>query len=118
MFCNNLVPKFWTKIYLFSNQGKLYWKKIIDGNIIGKVEQVDLFKNGRLQIAFRTSNRLYILDRNGKNVKPFPIKIPNSKNLTPLSVFDYDKNRNYRFLVTQDNNIFMYDKNAKKSKRI
>ena len=109
-----LVQDYKNKIYLFSNQGKLYWKKIIDGNIIGKVEQVDLFKNGRLQIAFRTSNRLYILDRNGENVKPFPIKIPNSKNLTPLSVFDYDKNRNYRFLLTQDNNILMYDKNAKK----
>ena len=109
-----LVQDYKNKIYLFSNQGKLYWKKIIDGNIIGKVEQVDLFKNGRLQIAFRTSNRLYILDRNGKNVKPFPIKIPNSKNLTPLSVFDYDKNRNYRFLLTQNNNILMYDKNAKK----
>ncbi|MAR42711.1 MAG: hypothetical protein CMC48_01245 [Flavobacteriaceae bacterium] len=109
-----LVQDYKNKIYLFSNQGKLYWKKNIDGNIIGKVKQVDLFKNGRLQIAFRTSNRLYILDRNGKNVKPFPIKIPNSKNLTPLSVFDYDKNRNYRFLLTLDNNILMYDKNAKK----
>ena len=102
------------KIYLFSNQGKFYWKKTIDGNIIGKVKQVDLFKNGRLQITFRTRNRLYILDRNGKNVNPFPIKIPNSKNLIPLSVFDYDKNRNYRFLLTQDNNVLMYNKNGKK----
>ncbi len=109
-----LVQDYKNKIYLFSNQGKIYWKKSIDGNIIGKVKQVDLFKNGRLQIAFRTNNRFYILDRNGKNVKPFPIKIPGSKNLTPLSVFDYDKKRNYRFLITQDNNVLMYDKNAKK----
>ena len=109
-----IIQDYNNKIYLFSNEGKLYWKKIVDGNIIGFVEQVDLFKNGRLQIAFRTENRLYVLDRNGKNVKPFPIKIPDSKNLIPLSVFDYDKNRNYRFLVTQDNNILMYDKNGKK----
>jgi hypothetical protein len=109
-----LVQDYKNKIYLFSNQGKLYWKKTIDGNIIGKVKQVDLFKNGRLQITFRTRNRLYILDRNGKNVNPFPIKIRNPKNLIPLSVFDYDKNRNYRFLLTQDNNVLMYDKNAKK----
>ena len=109
-----IVQDYKNKIYLLSNQGKIYWKKTIDGNIIGKVKQVDLFKNGRLQIAFRTNNRLYVLDRNGKNVKPFPIKIPNSRNLTPLSVFDYDKNRNYRFLLTLDNNLIMYDKNAKK----
>ena len=109
-----IVQDYKNKIYLFSNQGKIYWKKNIDGNIIGKVKQVDLFKNGRLQMAFRTNKKLYVLDRNGKNVKPFPIKIQNSKNLTPLSVFDYDKNRNYRFLLTRDNNVLMYDKNAKK----
>ena len=111
-----IVQDYKNKIYLFSNEGKLYWKKNIDGNIIGKVKQVDLFKNGKLQIAFRTNKRLYILDRNGKDVNPFPIKIPISKNLNPLSVFDYDKNRNYRFLLAQDKNVIMYDKNGKKVK--
>jgi len=111
-----IVQDYKNKIYLFSNEGKLYWKKNIDGNIIGKVKQVDLFKNGKLQIAFRTNKSLYILDRNGKNVNPFPIKIPISQNLNPLSVFDYDKNRNYRFLLSQDNNVIMYDKNAKQVK--
>ena len=80
------------------------------------MKQVDLFKNGKLQVAFRTNKRLYILDRNGKNVNPFPLKIPISKNINPLSVFDYDKNRNYRFLLAQDNNVIMYDKNGKKVK--
>ena len=111
-----IVQDYKNKIYLFSNMGKLYWKKNIDGNIIGKVKQIDLFKNGKLQIAFRTNKRLYILDRNGKNVKPFPIKIPISKSLNPLSVFDYDKNRDYRFLLSQENNVIMYDKKAKKVK--
>ena len=109
-----IVQDFKNKLYLFSNMGKLYWKKNIDGNIIGKVKQVDLFKNGKLQIAFRTNKKLFILDRNGKNVNPFPIKIPISKNINPLSVFDYDKNRNYRFLLAQDNNVTMYGKNGKK----
>ena len=109
-----IVQDFKNKLYLFSDMGKLYWKKNIDGNIIGKVKQVDLFKNGKLQIAFRTNKKLFILDRNGKDVNPFPIKIPISKNLNPLSVFDYDKNRNYRFLLAQDKNVTMYDKNGKK----
>ena len=30
-----------------------------------------------------------------------------------LSVFDYDKNKNYRLLVTQGKNLLMYDKNLK-----
>ena len=109
-----IVQDFKNKLYLYSNEGILYWKKDINESIIGKVKQVDLFKNGKLQIAFRTNKKLFILDRNGKNVNPFPIKIPISKNINPLSVFDYDKNRNYRFLLAQDNNVTMYDKNGKK----
>ena len=84
-------------LYLFSNTGDLFWKKQLSGPIIGEIQQVDLYKNRRLQMAFRTQDRFIILDRNGKIVPPFNIKLPND---TPqhLSVFDYDGNRNYRFL--------------------
>ena len=44
-----------------------------------------------------------VLDRNGKLVKPFYKKYDN-KNLLPLAVFDYDKNRNYRFVISYNNN--------------
>lgn len=99
-------------LYLISNNGKVLWKKALHGNILGKIEQVDLYKNGRLQLAFATPKRVYILDRNGKDVSPFPIKF--NDNITqPLSVFDYDKKRNYRFLITQGKEVLMVDKNAK-----
>ena len=65
-------------LYLFSNKGILYWKKQLSGPIIGNIEQVDLYKNRRLQMAFRTPNRFMILDRNGSIVSPFNIKIPDS----------------------------------------
>ncbi|NNK83252.1 MAG: hypothetical protein HKO92_09015, partial [Flavobacteriaceae bacterium] len=38
-------------LYLISNKGKVLWKKALHGNILGKIEQVDLYKNGRLQLA-------------------------------------------------------------------
>ena len=50
-----------------------------------------------------------ILDRNGKIVKPFNIKLPKSTNPLPLSIFDYDNNRNYRFLIAQDRSLLMYN---------
>ena len=31
------------------------------------------------------------------------------KNLNPLSVFDYDRNRNYRFVVEEKNRLRMFD---------
>ena len=102
-------------LYLISNRGKVLWKKQLNGNILGKVEQIDMYKNGRLQLAFATPNRLYVLDRNGKDVKPFPMKF-NDEITQPLSVFDYDKKRNYRFLVTQGKNTLMYDIKGKRVK--
>jgi hypothetical protein len=101
------------RLYLISNKGKVLWKKQLHGPILGRIEQVDLYKNGRLQLAFATSRRVYILDRNGRDVSPFPIKFNN--NITqPLSVFDYDNNKNYRFVVTQNNVLIMYNKNGRR----
>ena len=99
-------------LYLISNQGKVLWKKKIVGKILGQIKQVDIYKNGRLQLIFVTQKRLYMLDRNGKEVKPFP-KVFRDKITQPLSVFDYDNNKNYRFLVTQNNELLMYDSKGK-----
>ena len=87
-------------LYLFSSQGNLYWKKDLKEPIIGPIQQVDLYKNKKWQMAFRTQKYLYILDRNGKEVKPFKIKLPASDKPLPLAIFDYDNNKNYRFRVS------------------
>ena len=71
-----------------------------------------MYKNGRLQLAFATPNRVYVLDRNGKDVAPFPLKFKDAIT-QPLSVFDYDNNKKYRLLVTQDKNVLMYDAKGK-----
>lgn len=100
-------------LYLFSNKGKLLWKKELNGKILGDIEQIDKFKNGRLQLAFATADRVYILDRNGKRVAPFPLSFKD-KITQPLSVFDYANKRNYRFLVTQGKSLIMYNKEGKR----
>ena len=101
------------QLYLLNNNGDILWKKELDSPIVGEVQQVDLYRNGRLQLAFTTQSTFYILDRNGKEVKPFPIKF--QEEITQaIAVFDYEKNRNYRFIITQKDKVTMYDKNAKK----
>ena len=99
-------------LYLFSNTGKLYWKKELSGPIIGTIQQVDLYKNKRLQMAFRTSDRFQILDRNGKIVSPFNFKL-SGKSPQHLAVFDYDLNRNYRFLIADGEQLKMIDNRGK-----
>ncbi len=99
-------------LYLITNRGKILWKKKINDAILGKIQQIDSYKNGRFQMAFATSREIYVIDRNGNNVGAFPKKFID--NITqPLSVFDYDKTKNYRFLVVQGNKTHMYDSNGK-----
>ena len=99
-------------LYLISSKGKILWKKQLESMIQGRIQQVDIFKNGRLQLAFTTQNQLMVLDRNGKEVKQFT-KTFEGGNLNPLAVFDYEKKKNYRFVVTQNTNTFMFDSKAK-----
>ena len=100
-------------LYLFSNTGTLFWKKQLSSAIVGEIYQVDLYKNRRLQMAFQTADRFMILDRNGKTVAPFNIKVSDE---TPkqFAVFDYDLNRNYRFLLSQGKQLQMFDNRGKK----
>ena len=109
-----LVQDVNNKLYLFSDKGNLFWKKQLPGNIQGRIEQVDLYKNKRLQMAFRTEDKFFVLDRNGKIVKPFSIKIPTTEPIQPLAVFDYDQRRDYRFVLAQGNNLQMFNSKGKK----
>ncbi|MBD0833608.1 ribonuclease HII [Aestuariibaculum sediminum] len=99
-------------LYLISNKGKILWKKELQGPVLGTIEQIDIYSNGRLQLTFATPNRVYVIDRNGKDVRPFPMKF-SDKITQPLAVFDYDKNKKYRLLVTQGKNVLMYNDEAK-----
>ncbi|WP_405413047.1 ribonuclease HII [Maribacter sp. Asnod1-A12] len=95
-------------LYLISTSGKILWKKQLNGTVQGKIQQVDLFKNGKLQFAFTTNNEFLILDRNGMEVDPFTKKYSGG-NLNPLAVFDYEGRKNYRLVVTQGKKVYMYN---------
>ena len=96
-------------LYLISTKGKVLWKKQLDGRILGNVSQVDLYKNGRLQLALTTPQTFYVLDRNGNDVKPYPTKAKTTYT-QPVSIFDYDRSKNYRFVFTEGNKVMMRDK--------
>mgnify|MGYP002700218280 CR=1 FL=1 len=96
------------KLYLISNTGNVLWKKQLSAAVLGTIEQIDVYKNGKLQLAFATSNKVYVLDRNGNDVDGYPLSF-NDAITQPLSVFDYDKNKKYRLFVTQGKNVLLYD---------
>jgi hypothetical protein len=99
-------------LYLLDTEGRIQWKKQLPGPVIGKIHQVDLMKNKRLQYALVAGNQLLILDRKGQPVEPFPVvmKYPIS---APLTVLDYDKSRNYRFFVGTEGGLFLFNSQGK-----
>ena len=100
------------ELYLISANGKTLWKKRLDGPILGEVQEVDILRNGKKQLAFVTQSTFYILDRNGNTVAPFPKKFKDDIT-QPISIFDYDRKRNYRFVITQGKEVMMYDRKGK-----
>ena len=92
---------------------EIHEKVALDGPIQSAIYEIDRFKNNKNQLVFCTDKSLYLIDRNGKNVAPFPIAIKGLP-IKNLAVFDYDNNRNYRFFVTQNEQLHVYDAQGKK----
>ncbi|TLX77157.1 hypothetical protein E9993_05605 [Labilibacter sediminis] len=100
-------------IYLLANNGRILWIKKLDAPILSKVHQIDFYRNNKLQYLFNTKHRIYLLDRNGNHVEKYPINLAH-KATNGISLFDYDKNRNYRiFLACENHKTYVYDKNGK-----
>jgi hypothetical protein len=90
-------------LYLVSSTGKILWKKNIQEEIMGNISQIDFFGNGKLQFLFATENNIHLMDRNGNYVKDFPVRIKAGA-AGGISLFDYDKNKNYRLWIPLRNN--------------
>lgn len=98
-------------IYLISLNDGIIWKRQLDGPI-QELYQLDFYKNGKLQYFFSIGNRLYIIDRLGRDVAGFPKTLPAVTKF--FGLVDYDKSKNYRYLVsTEDQRVYLYDKDVK-----
>ncbi len=101
------------KLSFISASGQVRWTKQLDSKILGKIHQVDKYRNKKIQYLFNTLNKIYLLDRNGDNVEGFPIPLK-SQATNSCAVFDYDNNGKYRILVASaDKQMQMYDIDGK-----
>lgn len=103
-------------VYLINDVGRVLWKLPLEKPINSEVYQVDLFKNGKLQYLFSTSDKMYLIDRNGNAAGRFPVAF-RGKCEQGISVFDYDNNRNYRiFVPCEDRKVYLYGLDGKQVK--
>lgn len=95
---------------------KSLWSVPFSAPIAGSVTQIDYFSNNKLQMAFAGGYQLCLLDRVGRWVAPFPVKLAHEVLLGPL-VYDKDGSGEFRFLILHtDNTLRLYNKAGKPAK--
>ncbi|MBC6367077.1 hypothetical protein [Algoriphagus sp. AK58] len=100
-------------LYLINSAGEQVFSQTLSGPIISDVFQIDFYKNGKLQILFATSDRLYAIDRLGNFIPGFPLSIPGEK-ISQLNLVDYEQSREYRYFIsTEKGNLWLLDKTGK-----
>jgi hypothetical protein len=100
------------RLILRDHAGKTLWEKTMEGTIQDRVVQIDYLKNNKLQMLLSIGNRLYLIDRLGHNVSPYPKAFSTSILYGPF-VFDPSGNKEYQILlVHQDNVLRCYNKSG------
>jgi len=104
----------WHQLYLVNANGRQLWKRELQEPIRSTIYQVDAFRNKKLQMVFSTDHCIYMIDRNGKDVEGFPVKLP-AKASNALTLLEYSGNRDYRlFIACEDKRIYNYTVEGKK----
>lgn len=91
------------QLSMYDYQGKLLWNFKASGPPSSKIMEVDYHKNGKIHYLVATKQKLHIIDQKGDEVKDSPIKLPATAS-GEISIFDYDKKKDYRLLYTATNN--------------
>jgi hypothetical protein len=96
------------QLYLINSTGKILWKKKINETVRSPIYTVDIFRNKKYQMLFNTDNYLHLLDRNGKYVDGYPIKL-SSPATNAISLVDYEGKGDVRiFLACKNHLIYSY----------
>lgn len=84
------------------------WAIPFESSLKGFVEQIDYYDNGNLQMLFASEKKLFLLDRTGRYLSPFPIEFENEIVLGPKVYSLGDDEDLLIMLLHKDNTLRMY----------
>lgn len=100
-------------LVLKEEDGKGIWGVPFKTPICGAVTDIDYYANGKRQFLFASVSSLYLIDRLGRFVSPFPVDLGKEILLGP-AVYDFTGAHGYTVMVLhKDNSIGMYDLHGK-----
>ncbi len=105
---NYLVQDTSNMLHLISNTGQLVWSRQLDGPYLGRVRQIDIYDNKKLQMVMNTASSIYVIDILGRDVKHFPVDLPSSAS-APIAIFDYENKHDYRLIVPSGRQLLNYN---------
>jgi hypothetical protein len=100
-------------LQLTDKDKKGIWTVPFSTPLRGYVEQVDMFGNGKLQMLFASGNQLFLLDRLGRFVNPYPKKV-NELILLGPKVYKTGDNGEFAIMLLHiDNTLRLYDRECR-----
>ncbi|QCR23328.1 PQQ-like beta-propeller repeat protein [Pontibacter sp. SGAir0037] len=86
------------------------WADTLSGAVRGTIKQIEVGPDKKLRYVFATSNRIHAINNQGQELENFPFNLTDTLRVQRVSVFDYEKDGNYRFLADDNlGNLYMYD---------
>jgi len=98
-----LVQDRLNQIYLIDRSGQILWKRELSAAIKGQIFQIDFYHNRKLQMLFATEKSIELIDRKGRDVENYPLRLP-AKASSGLALIDYDGRKEYRMFIACENN--------------
>lgn len=89
------------------------WAIPFETPIGGYVEQVDLYGNGKLQMLFLSGRKMYLLDRVGRFVYGYPVKLPKEAVMGPMLMKGINGLDYSVVVLNADNTVSWYDISGK-----
>ena len=83
------------------SEGKRIWSLELNTDDRPKVWEVDLYRNRKYQAVVFAEKEVHVIDVLGRSVRGFPKRW--SRGFSAVGVLDYDRNRQYRFLMAAPN---------------
>ncbi len=81
-------------------QQTIVWSDSTQASVVGEVTQINLPGSSAPNYIWATDSVLHLVDRLGNYVNGYPFYLPDGISVQYLSVFDYEQDGNYRFLIT------------------
>ena len=94
--------------------GNPVWEWSVETDVAPQIWELDLYRNGKFQVAIGAGKQFDVVDVLGRQVRGFPKSWSNG--FSAFAVFDYDRNRQYRILLaTPSGELFNFRKEGERT---